>query len=645
MNGGIETFPLSSPSELREEIRRLQPEIGGTSKFPSFAERIGYPELLQRVDEKRPILYVSPGYALPGLGFGGGLEVLSADHFLEAVELGQPGIFIGGLYRKRERQIFVYDEGAKAYRQEIIVESLPTPEELGMKKVDNLTVSIWNETEFKTINVWEYPIKNGSTTRLLLLELDGIIYPDEASDDSRIWNDMVLGFGSSQIIKQLQDQHIIDHPAFSHFQESQMIFGALGLLDDLVCANGDSPDSYDVALRIIRENTLLTSHTLEPFAEGRFSKEQYEKYILPNIHSEEVKHRLRSFMISRGGVFAPLEFGLYIAGRYNAVSEDNAARATDIFQKQYGSIYYGGRMEITGITNGVHEKRWNAPMISLLEKRNVIDSFGLPKIETLHENINGISTDELYDVKQKAIIDFRTFLEDGSRTDQFGRRIHIPEDAIIVGDARRVIDYKRRWMIFQDPQRLQSILEENKRAYYFMSGKAHKHAYEAQKQLSYVLNTIAGNSLFRERIFYLPDWEPIFAQKKIAACLVWLNTPIVGKEACGTSGMKAAIGGALNVSTPDGWLALLPKIAYYPILGPTDSPEEYNNYYIQSGLAIEHAGNADKWALRVKESWENGVLEIASGARMLATYALFAFPPSPTKILNTVLYQYCGPSK
>jgi len=69
--------------------------------------------------------------------------------------------------------------------------------------------------------------------------------------------------------------------------------------------------------------------------------------------------------------------GLYLAGKYNAVSVDHGLRATEIFREKYGHLYYGHPIDFAPITNGIYEKRWNKPMVSLLEKNHVLDTFGL----------------------------------------------------------------------------------------------------------------------------------------------------------------------------------------------------------------------------------------------------------------------------
>jgi len=165
-----------------------------------------------------------------------------------------------------------------------------------------------------------------------------------------------------------------------------------------------------------------------------------------------------------------------------------------------------------------------------------------------------------------------------------------------------------------------------------MSGQPHPDDRYGNSDFDFVKDTVASNPLFRERIHVVPNWAPDFAKVLIPACHVWLNTPKVGDEACGTSGMKAGEGGALPVTTIDGFNAELPKDILYAIEGETDSEEEFSSLYQQLGNAVSDAQDIGKWSEAVKRYWKGNPrnhqsgLHIASGARMLASYINLALP-------------------
>ena len=128
-------------------------------------------------------------------------------------------------------------------------------------------------------------------------------------------------------------------------------------------------------------------------------------------------------------------------------------------------------------------------------------------------------------------------------------------DVLTIGFARRVPTYKRLTLMLQDPERLAAILTNPDRPVQFViAGKAHP-ADEEGKRLIQKLVQFAQRPELRERIVFLPDYDMGMAEKLYPGCDVWMNNPLRPLEACGTSGMKAAMNGALNLSILDGWWA------------------------------------------------------------------------------------------
>ena len=128
-------------------------------------------------------------------------------------------------------------------------------------------------------------------------------------------------------------------------------------------------------------------------------------------------------------------------------------------------------------------------------------------------------------------------------------------DTLTVGFARRVPTYKRLTLMLQDPDRLKSILTNPERPVQFViAGKSHP-ADDEGKRLIQQLVQFAQQPELRDRIVFLPDYDIGMASVLYPGCDVWLNNPLRPLEACGTSGMKAAMNGALNLSILDGWWA------------------------------------------------------------------------------------------
>ncbi len=591
--------------------------------WSAFLDRIGRPELASVWTERRPMTYFSAEYMLPGLGANGGLGALSRDHFLQAVALEQPSLFFGLGYDLRKAQSVVGD-GVNFYQQDP-AEKLPAPGEIGMRLVEGVRVVVKKSDEDVELPVYEYSV-GGSSTRLLLLPAPGEVYPAEVSSNARLWNNALLGFGGYRVLQELQKMGKVDEPAFIHLNESATVLGALAALDDMTTEQGGGEEGLRAALSNIRQKTILTNHTLVPAAEARFNRWQYENYIECNISSPELRDLLSRFISQRGEKLVLLELAMFLAGRYNGVSELHAQMAVDSFQKIYGKDFYGQPIEFGAVTNGIFLQGWNPEMSRLLMEFGVLDEFGVPVDMDLNANIESFPDEVIDAQKSLAVGRLREFLKNGERRDQFGQIIDLPEDAIVVGDARRVADYKRRWMMFKRPDELERILKENPRMHVFISGKAHPSDTVAKPQLEFVLRSIASRQIFRDRVHYLPEWDARLAQVLGPACSVWLNNPRVGEEACGTSGMKTGLGGALQVSTVDGFYAELERSSFNAIEGGTNSEEEFDSYYRELEKAVVTSANPKDRAVAVKKLWKGGLLRIASGARMLGDYAHLAFP-------------------
>ena len=126
-------------------------------------------------------------------------------------------------------------------------------------------------------------------------------------------------------------------------------------------------------------------------------------------------------------------------------------------------------------------------------------------------------------------------------------------DVVTFGFARRVPSYKRLTLMLRDPERLKALLTDPKRPIQIViAGKSHP-ADEGGKALIQQMVQFADDPGVRERIVFLPDYDISMAKPLYPGCDVWMNNPLRPYEACGTSGMKAALNGAANLSIRDGW--------------------------------------------------------------------------------------------
>ena len=230
----------------------------------------------------------------------------------------------------------------------------------------------------------------------------------------------------------------------------------------------------------------------------------------------------------------------------------------------FGDLWPGFDPEdvpITSITNGVHAPTWTDPaLLGLAES-----TLGTADTEHADWASGALSDAEFWGVKRRMRLQL---VEDARRrlaaawSDQHAGAAAPPwvsrvldPDTLTVGFARRVPTYKRLTLMLSDPERLKAILTNPERPVQFViAGKSHP-ADDEGKRLIQQLVQFAQQPELRERIVFLPDYDMGMAELLYPGCDVWLNNPLRPLEACGTSGMKAAMNGALNLSILDGWWA------------------------------------------------------------------------------------------
>ncbi|HUD19608.1 MAG TPA: hypothetical protein VMR81_04145 [Patescibacteria group bacterium] len=544
----------------------------------------------------------------------GGLGYLLGDTLLEYIKWGVPFVGFGLAYDKRKIQKLGIDINGR-FHQEDVEEAMPSPTDVGMVRMlfHPVVSGAWGKDN--PIEVYQYPI-GSDRGQLLLFRVAGEVYPEEPWSNARLWHEAVLGFGAAQVIRELIEKGTMGEPAYHRLNESAAVLEALAVLDYAVLDAGDSKEAFDRELQKLREKTILSNHTLVPAALGRFTWDQCDTFIFSNLKSNEVKSQLASFMRDHGNELILTDLALHLAGRYNAVSEIHAKTAVNSFQAHYNRPF-----EFTAITNGVYGDRWDKVAMDFLRRRGVIDQFDLPVEKGFDEAIDRLDDDEIINLHGLAVAGLGAYLAAGNRVDQSGHIVTLPRGVLISIDPRRVAGYKRRDMLFRKPDVLWNTLDKHPMQHMFIAGKAHPKDDEGKAMLEFVLNMIPSDKLFMERIHFLPQWDEELALMLLPAGHNLTNTPIVGTEACQTSGMKPKF--ITHVSTPDGWYWQLKPDSYFRIEGPTDSDEEITSYYTNLDRAFTVAEDPHLWVAAVKKFWKGGALRVASGTRMIGQYAVF----------------------
>lgn len=446
--------------EILAEIDKLRrPDLRPEEQWNALLDQIQRPDLKNKLNTLHRMVYCSAEYLLPGVEGDGGLGALSRDHFLEAVALGLPADFYGLLHSQQKVQLIKKDNKGNYY-QEIVIKDLPSPEEMGMKRVENLDFTLNGALGPNCpIQVYLHPLSTEQTP-LYLFYVPGPVYPEEPNSNDRLWNNVVLGFGAAHVENKLKELGLREDVAFIHTNESAMVFNALAILDDWTVEKQDTASGYQQAFDEIKAKVILTNHTLVEAEKATFTMEQCEQFIFNNLHSEKVKTMLRDYIRNNNNCLSLLNLSLFLAGKCNGVSEAHAKLAADTLHR-----------DVHAVTNGIYEEGWAPMMMNMLQKYHIIDQFGLP-LPDYKNRIDDILIEEFLENKMLGFNMFRRWLANGNRKDQFGNIVLLPEHTKLIGDARRYAGYKRRWMLFKKPEVLECLLKNASRCshHYFWEG-------------------------------------------------------------------------------------------------------------------------------------------------------------------------------
>lgn len=562
-----------------------------------FLERIGRPDLGERLTPQSPWAYfaIEVYDTEKGLRGNGGFGVLAGDTIRMAERLRFPFEAVIPLYPQRSRQIIKRDFA----QMEVPDNDEFLPENFGFTKCFELEnqIKIYTNNHETPIDVYH----KGKTIGLYERGL-GEVYAGNNDCEHRLYQEVVTGFGGMKALGLLGLS-----PSVIHLNESAVVFAGIAYLDNL-CRQGLS---FEQALRATQEKTILTNHTLVPAANGSFTRDQFERYVFKNIESDSVKQWISQIADRNGGRISLETLALEIAGKFNGVSVVHCECANGKFLRLDGQP-----VELQPITNGFDFERWvHNGLLNLYKKNHLLDQFGLPTRNYLKQ-IEDLDVSELRRIKRQAKLELINSLQ--GRVDQYGNPIQIPPEATLACWARRLADYKRPEMILKDPERLAQILV-NENIHLIIAGKTHPvdEAMKLRLQKE-ILGAIDQNPTLRSRVHFVQDYDDQLAKSLLAGCDIWLNTPLVGKEACGTSWEMAIGNYTALISTMDGGVADVPNCSILKIVG-RNYQEEIESLYDN----LEQAGKIlkdDQGWKRLCDGQLRDFLPTICGSRMVAAY-------------------------
>ena len=519
-----------------------------------------------RVAVPSAIAYFSPEFGITAVlpQYSGGLGILAGDHLKAASDMGVPVIAVGLLYRHGYFRQSLSREG---WQQETYPVNDPDDLPLTLLRVDDGTVPhvTVGLPGGKTLaaRVW---IAQVGRVPLLLLDSDaalnvglGVDVTDRlygGGEEHRLLQEMLLGIGGVRALRLYCRITGAAEPEVFHSNEGHAGFLGLERIREHMLHDGLD---FDAALEVTRSGTVFTTHTPVPAGIDRFPVELIKQHFGgDNAHPQAPVRRIlelgaENYPGGDGGVFNMAVMGLRLAQRVNGVSVLHG----DVSRSMFAGLWPGfdsRDVPIASITNGVHAPTWLAREVRELATSDGADAFDV---------VDEVPAEVIWSTKrvlrERLVADVRrrlraSMLQRGHTPAELGWVQGVLDpDVLTIGFARRVPSYKRLTLMLRDPDRLRSLLLHPQRPVQLViAGKSHP-ADEGGKRLIQEIVRFADDPAVRHRIVFLPDYDIGMAQPLYPGCDVWLNNPLRPYEACGTSGMKAALNGGLNLSILDGW--------------------------------------------------------------------------------------------
>ncbi len=559
---------LAADAETVVTVRELADDL---------AAYLGEPRWYQSEREEDPGLPAAVGYFSMEFGvsevlpnYSGGLGVLAGDHLKAASDLGVPLIAVGLLYRGGYfRQSLSLDGWQLETYPVLDPQGLPLHllcDESGAPV--SVSVSMPGGRSLAA-RVWR-----AAVGRVPLLLLDSDIEENDADlrgvtdrlyggdQDHRIRQEILVGIGGVRAVRAFCA--VTGHPAPEVFHTNEGHAGYLGLerIRELQDAHGLD---FDEALNTVRAGTVFTTHTPVPAGIDRFPMDMVRHYfsdtgaadparggaLLPGVATDRV---LSLGAEDNPGMFNMAHMGLRLGQRANGVSKLHGAVSRGMF----GTLWSGfdaAEVPIGSVTNGVHGHTWEAREVTELlgspQPAGEPYAGGQPSDLTLWELRTALRARLVGEVRRRVR---EAWLQRGASVPELSWTDHVFDPEVLtVGFARRVPTYKRLTLMLRDPDRLRDmLLDPHRPVQLVVAGKSHP-ADDGGKALIQQIVRFADDPAVRHRIVFLPDYDMSMARYLYWGCDVWLNNPLRPLEACGTSGMKSALNGGLNLSIRDGW--------------------------------------------------------------------------------------------
>jgi starch phosphorylase len=499
--------------------------------------------------------------------YSGGLGVLAGDHLKAASDLGLPLVGVGLMYREGYFRQYLNVDG---WQQERYPENdffnLPLiPETKG----DGTPLFIKVPFPGRDVHAKVWRIQVG---RVPLYLLDTNIPQNNPEDrqitsrlyggdhDMRIRQEMILGIGGVRALRELGKP-----PTVCHMNEGHSAFCGLERIRTFM-------ESYQTDFAAAREavtaGTLFTTHTPVPAGNDIFAPQLVEHYFsgfLPQlkIDKNEFLGLGRQNPRDFNEPFCMTVLAIRLSNGSNGVSQLHGKVSRHMWRNIWPDLP-DSEVPITSITNGVHTRSWVSPDMLQLYDRYLGQSLqDRPADHAVWQRVEQIPDAELWRTHERrrerlvafARLRLKAQLRGrGAPPSEVARADEVLDpEALTIGFARRFATYKRGTLIFRNLERLTTLINDKERPVQIVfSGKAHPRDQGGKELIAEIVH-FARKPELRRRVVFLEDYDMNVCRYLVQGVDVWLNNPRRPLEASGTSGMKVACNGGLNLSILDGW--------------------------------------------------------------------------------------------
>ncbi len=498
--------------------------------------------------------------------YSGGLGILAGDHCKAASDLRLPFVGVGLLYRQGYFYQRIDNDGHQiATYTDSDFDDLPIHP---AHRSDGSEVHVRIEMPGRVVEakVWEARIGH---VKLYLLDTD--LPVNSAADRdithqlyggdrrTRIQQEIVLGIGGARALRELGIQ-----PSVYHINEGHAAFMVL----ERVRRKVHEGLPYHAALEAVASNTVFTTHTPVPAGHDHFSEEMIWEYFSKccldlGIARDEF---MRLGGAVNGQEFNMTKLALHGSRHHNGVSRIHGGVSSHILADMWPEIE-PEESPMDYITNGVHISSFLAQeWVDLFDnklgyewRRRLTDAEFWQKVEGIPDHHfwavhQALKTQMLHTLRHRVT---HQHLRNHGAEAHLERMLKnanaLDPNTLIIGFARRFATYKRATLLFDNMDWLRQILDDADRPVLFVfAGKAHP-ADQPGQELIKRIHDISRQPEFEGKILMVEGYDLGLARRLVSGCDVWLNNPIYPLEASGTSGMKAAMNGVINLSVTDGW--------------------------------------------------------------------------------------------